>query len=130
MPTEQQVATEALRIANAALPAAGTARAHEPSKVPSPRPDEYVTVAVVRRPGGKPRSGRYSTTGWSLYVMAASARSEENARNWLEKIRAAFESQVITVAGVASTPVKFDSARPVGPDNTWSSGVNTYTFTL
>lgn len=128
MPTEQQVATEALRIANAALPA--TTRAYEPSKVPATRPDEYVTVAVVRRSGGRPRSGRYVTTGWALYVMAASKTSESNARNSLEKIRAALESQVLTVAGVTSTPVKFDSARPVGPDNTWSSGVNTYTFTL
>jgi hypothetical protein len=128
MPTEQQVAAATLGIANTAL--TGPTEAYEPSKVPKQKPSEFVTVTLVRRGGGIPRSGRYTTTGWSLYVMAASKTSESNARNSLEQVGTALEGRVLTIAGVASSPVKFDSARPVGPDDGWSTGVKVYSFTL
>ena len=59
MPTEQQVAAACLAAANAALPA--SVRAYEPSKVPSRRPAEYVTVTLAERTGAVARSGRI---GW------------------------------------------------------------------
>jgi hypothetical protein len=128
MATEQQIVTASLAIANGALPL--TTRAYEPSKVPKSKPDEFVTVTIARRSGGTPRAGRYATTGWALYVMAASKTSESNARNSLEKVGAALEGRVLTVAGLTSTPVKFQVDRPVGPDDGWSTGVKTYHFTL
>lgn len=128
MPTEQQIATAALALANGVLPAA--MRAYEPSKVPASKPNEFVTVTLVRRAGGSPRAGRYVTSGWSLFFMAASRTSEANARHGLDLIRGAFENNVLTVGDDTSTPVRFDNARPVGPDDKYSSGVNTYSFTL
>lgn len=128
MPTEQQIATALLALANGALPA--TVRAYEPSKVPATKPLEFVTVALVRRFGGTPRAGRYTTTGWAVYVMAASKTSEANARNSLEKVGDVLEGQVLTIDGRKSTPVTFNNARPVGPDDGWSSGVKTYHFAI
>jgi hypothetical protein len=128
MPTEQQVANEILARIKAQL--SGEAAAFEPDEVPSPRPGEHVVVTVVRRAGGAPRSGRYSTTGWSAYVMAASQTAAQNARASLQEARQGLESVVITVDGVESTPIRFDSARVVGPDDGWFSGVNVYAFTL
>ena len=127
MPTEQQIATALLTIANAAV---APVVAYEPSKVPATKPAEFVTLALVRRSGGSPRSGRYVTTGWALYVMAASKISEVNARLRHEKVAAALESRTLTVDGIKSTPIKFDSARPVGPDDGYSTGVRVYHFTL
>lgn len=128
MPTEQQVTDSVRGLINAALPA--SVRCYEPDKVPSTRPAEYLVLTVVRRSGGTPRSGRYVTSGWSAYVMAASQTATANARNSLEKARGALESVAITVDGVASTPIRFDNARPVAPDDGWFSGVNIYTFAL
>lgn len=128
MPTEQQVADSVRGLINAALPT--SVRCYEPDKVPSTRPAEYLVLTVVRRSGGAPRSGRYATSGWSAYVMAASQTATANARNSLEKARGALESKVLVVAGVHSTPVRFDNARPVGSDDGWFSGVNVFSFAL
>ncbi|MBM7518274.1 hypothetical protein [Nocardioides nitrophenolicus] len=128
MPTEQQVATVVLDLVNTAL--SEPAEAFAPDEVPSPRPAEHVIVTVVRRAGGTARSGRYVTSGWSLYLMAVSQVSVANARNSLAAAGAALESAVIAVGGVTSTPIRFDSARAVAPDDSWFSGVNVYNFAL
>ena len=128
MPTEQQVVTEVLALINEQL--TGDTNAFEPDEVPSPRPAEHVVVTVARRSGGSPRAGRYATTGWSAYVMAASQTAAQNARASLQESREALEGVVVTVDGEQSTPIRFDSARAVGPDDGWFSGVNVYTFAL
>lgn len=128
MATESQVMTAALTAVNDALPAA--VRACEPSEVPGTRPAEFVVVTLARRSGGTARAGRHSTTGWALYLMAASSTSEANARNTLEKARAALENVVLTVGSESSTPVTFANARPVSPDDGWFSGSAVYHFAL
>ena len=128
MATEQQVASTVLAAINAALPT--SVRAYEPSKVPATRPGEYAVVTVVRRGGGSARAGRHGTKGWSVYIMAASRSSETNARNTLQRAGDAIESAVLSVAGVESTPIRFDNARAVAPDDGWFTGVKTYTFAL
>lgn len=131
MPTEQQVAAVVLGLVNAALPSTGNVvRAYDASTVPVSKPAEFVVVSVARRSGGSPRAGRYVTTGWGIYLMAVSQTSVANARNSLRLAGAAIESQVITAGGAASTPVKFDNQRTVGPDDGWFSGVINYTFGL
>lgn len=128
MATESEVMAAALAAVNAALPA--SVRAYEPSKVPSKRPGEFVTVTLARRAGGSGRSGRYSTTGWALYLLGASLTSEANARNSLEKARTALEGKPLVVGDESSTPVRFDNARPVSPDDGWFSGSSVFHFAL
>lgn len=126
MPTEQQIATVALGLMNAALPA--TVRAYDPDKVPATKPTEYVVLTVVRRAGGSPRVGRRKRTGWSLYLMAVSQTSVSNARNSLRIAGGALEHVNLTVAAATSTPVNFDNGRAVAPDDGWFTGVNVYNF--
>lgn len=128
MPTEQQVAAVVVALIDAALPPSVVVG--DPSTIPDVKPAEFVVVTVARRSGGNARAGRYVTTGWGIYVMAASKSSVANARNSLRLAGAAIESQVLTVAGLASTPVRFDNERTVGEDNDYYSGVNSYTFAI
>lgn len=127
MPTEQQISDVCIAAINAQF---SSTRAYESSSLPASRPAEFIVVTLVRRSGGSPRAGRYVTSGWALYVMAASQTFASNARNSLEKARAALEGVVITVDGVKSTPIRFGDGRPVAPDDGWLSGVNTYQFAL
>jgi hypothetical protein len=128
MATESEILAAALAKINTGMPAAR--QACEPSKVATERPPEYLTVTLARRPGGSPRAGRHSTTGWALYLFAASSTEESNARNSLEKARAAIENEPLVVGDETSTPVRFDNARPVSPDDGWFSGSNVYHFAL
>lgn len=128
MVAEGDVLTAVVAAINAGLPA--SVRAYDHGKVPSPRPNEFAAVSIVRRAGGSPRAGRYSTDGWAVYVMAASLTSSPNARNALRKASEALENKTLTVGGVSSTPVRFDTGRPVAPDDGWHTGVNTYHFTI
>lgn len=128
MPSDNQVVTTVLAVVNEALPPA--VRAYTPSKVPTTLPAEFVVVTVARRSGGSPRAGRYATRGWAVYFMASSATSDTNAGNALRLIDEAIENRPLLVADETSTPVRFDNARPVAPDDNWFSGVNTYTFAI
>ena len=131
MPTEDDVLAAVLAAINDALP--DNVQAYEPSKVPSPRPNDFVSVTVARRAGGAGRGGRYATTGWSVYVMAASSVAlygEDRARNSLRLAGTALENNTLIVADEKSTPARFDNARPVAPDDGWFSGVTTYTFAI
>lgn len=132
MPTENEVASAVLALINAALPSSGAniVRAYDPSTLPETRPEEFVLVTIARRSGGSPRAGRYGTTGWGIYVLAASQTSVTNARNALRLAGAAIESKALSIAGSTSTPVRFDNQRTVGPDGNWFSGVNSYTLAL
>ena len=128
MATESQVVAAVLAAVNAALPA--TVRAYEPSKVPGSRPAEFVQVTVVRRSGGTARAGRRSTRGWAVYFMAASRTSEANARNSLRLAGDALENRALIVGDESSTPVEFNTARPVSPDDGWFSGSSVYHFAI
>lgn len=127
MATESQVVAAVLAAINAALPA--NVRAYEPSKVPGTRPAEFLTVTLAERAGGTSRAGRTSTRGWQVYVLAASANSEANARNSQDKAHNALINRVLVVGSESSTPVALGPARVVGPDDGWFSGSKSYLFT-
>ena len=128
MASEEQVLDEALSLLNAALPDSVTAYAHGP--MPEPFPHEFVRVYLVRRAGGTGRAGRYDTTGWALYVTAASSQFEANARNSLRIVGEALENTVLAVGSEQSTPMRFDNARPITDDKGWHAGVSVWHFTI
>lgn len=127
MATESQVIAAVLAAINAAY---STPRAYEPSKVPTTRPNEFVTVTIAERPGGSVRAGRRSTRGWQVYVLAASSVSEFNARDSLEKAHGALVNRVLAIGSERSTPLALGPGRTVGPDSGWSTGTKSYTFTI
>lgn len=128
MATESEVMAAVLAAINTAMPA--TKKATEPGQLPTPRPNEHTTVTLVERPGGSARSGRRTTRGWQVYIFSASAQSEANARNSLEKAHSALANKVLTVGSERSTPIALGPARPVGQDDGWFSGNKSYTFTI
>lgn len=128
MTTEQQNADAILAALNAAL---APKMAYEVDDVPSPRPAEYVEVQLVRRFGGTARGcGWKGTVGYRLTVFGISQTSASNARMLLEKCRAALEFQHLVVDGQQTTPIQFETANEVAPDDGWLSGFHDYTYAL
>lgn len=127
--TAQETMTAALAALNAALPA--QVRAYDLHKVPSPRPDEYVTVLLMRRPGA-PLSiaGTAGVVGYRIRVRAASHTSVTNVRNLLERCRGALEFARIQVGATRTTPIQFETEDDVTGDDGWFAAYDDYTFAL
>lgn len=120
---------EILARVNAQL--ADPAAAYSLAEVPSPRPAEHVTVVVTRRAGGEQRQcGGTGAVGYRITVRAVSQSDDRNAMNSLEACRRALEFQRLAVAGKTSTPVQFETERPVTQesDGGWFVGVLNFTY--
>ena len=127
--TEQQVVTAVLAVVSGAL--TGGRQAYDVDKVPSTRPAEYVEVSVTRRFGGEPRNDAWvGTTGWRIALRFVSQSSVPDARNMARQAGDALEFAVLTAGGLQSTPVQFEGAEEIGPDDGWFSGLTTYTTTF
>lgn len=125
--TAQGNVTAILATLNAALPV----EAYDLGDVPSKRPSEYVEIVLSRRFGGETRvCQRKGLTGYRLTVRAISRQSAENVRLSLETCRAALEFKRITVGAVTSTPVQFETERPVASDESWFAGVLQFTYVI
>lgn len=86
-------------------------------------PNYYTEVTVTRRFGGEQRNGGGAgTTGWRITTRAV-AKTEGNAR---EMRRRAGLIERTTVGD--STPVAFEGADPIAPDDGWYSGLSTWTY--
>jgi hypothetical protein len=93
------------------------------------KPDNYTEVTVSRRFGGEQR---YSgLRDGQLYRATARqvGKTVSNARNLRAK-SAGLEGVSLTVGSATTTPVEFESAEPIGPDDGWFSGLETWTFAL
>jgi hypothetical protein len=114
---------------NAALPA--QVRAYDFDELPATRPANYIEVTVSRRFGGEQRSVASSTRGgWRVTTRSVSSVSVSNARKNAETVRAALESARLTVSSKKSTPVQFETADPIEPDDGWWSGLTAWTYAL
>ena len=114
----------------AAIDAVVVAPVYEMDEIPTTRPSEYVEFTVERRFGGSQRLGVWiGTTSYRIATRVVSQKSVSNARLMAEGVRSALEFNSLTVAGgTTTTPVMFESAEPIGPDNEWFSGMTLWTF--
>lgn len=111
-----------------ALNALGAA-AYDLQDVPGTPPAWYTEVTVSRRFGGEQRgSGERDGTLWRITTRQV-ARRLGNAQNERAK-SAGLEYRVLIVDGATTTPIEFESADPIGPDDGWFSGLETYTYAL
>lgn len=123
MSTEEQHAAAVI----AALDAAGAAP-YDIDDVPDTLPAHYTEVYVSRRFGGEPRNaGAKGSTGWRIAVRVV-AKTVTNARLLRAKVSAALDDVRLTVDGEPTTPVQFEGAEEIGPDDGWFSGLSTYTY--
>lgn len=126
MATERQHAAAVVAAVNAAL---ANRTAYEPDEVPATRPTEYVEVTVTRRFGGESRlPGRKGTTGWRITTRPVSQSSLTDCQVMAEGVRTGLEDVFLSVAGETTSPVQFESAEPIGPDDGWFSGLSTWTY--
>lgn len=126
--SEQAHVDAVLALLNEAL---APKRAYEVDSVPSPRPAEYVEVQIARVLGGSRRiNARKMTDGYRITVYGISQTHAANARLMLDKARAAVEYARIQIGGAKTTPVQFEVADPVRPDDGWLSGWADYTYTI
>lgn len=103
--------------------------AYDLQDIPSPPPDWYTEVTVTRRFGGVQRaSGVRDGQLWRITVRQVGKRLQ-NAQNLRAK-RASLEEAVLTVAGVTTTPIEFETSGVIGPDDGWFSGLETFTYAL
>lgn len=97
--------------------------------LPATLPDNYTVVTVTRRFGGTQR-GSGERDG-RLYRATARqvAKTISNARNLRAK-SAGLEGSVLTVGSETTTPIEFETAQVIGPDDGWYSGLESWLFAL
>ena len=126
---EQTHAAAVIAVLNAALPAA--VRAYDSDAVPTTPPAKYVEVTVSRRFGGTRRSsGNTATGGWRITTRVIDQNSITNARLTANTVRTALEFVRLSIGTKTSTPVQFETAEVIGPDDGWWSGMTAYTYAL
>lgn len=98
--------------------------------VPGQMPNDFALIALERTYVEPARtSGRPSRSGWRLQLRYV-GRTPDNARLTKLKVEAV-DGAVLTVAGAdPSTPVVFESADRIVPDEGKFSGESVYTFTF
>lgn len=98
--------------------------------VPKTLPAFYTEVTVTRRFGGAPRQdGRSGTEGYRVTARAV-AKNVSNARETRRRQHAALEYAVLSVAGKTTTPIQFEASEPIGNDEGWYSGLETWTYAI
>lgn len=95
---------------------------------PGTLPARYTEVSVMRRFGGNPRSTSQSGVEGYRITTRAVADSAANARNLRTKQHEALEELVLSVDGQFTSPIKFEGAEPIAPDEGEFSGLTTWTY--
>lgn len=98
-------------------------------EVPSRPPDNYTQVTVTRRFGGEQRSSGERDGRLYRATTRQVGKTVSNARNLRTK-SAGLEGAVLTIGSATSTPIEFETADDIGPDDGWFSGLETWTFAL
>ena len=126
---EQTHAAAVVARLNAILPA--TVRAFDLDDMPTELPSKYVEVTVSRRFGGALRSAAVtSISGWRITTRVVDQNSIPNARLSANTVRTALEFYRLAIGGKTSTPVQFETAEVIGPDDGWWSGMTAWTYAL
>lgn len=124
MATDQEVATAFI----ARLTALG-AIPYDYDELPKPLPDNFTTVTVSRRYGGVQRYSGDRDGRLYRAAIRQVGKTVSNARNLRTK-SAGLEGVALTVGSAVTTPLEFETADPIGPDDGWFSGLETWTFAL
>jgi hypothetical protein len=115
---------------NAALPLSARAYDLDDLDQMAELPAMYVEVTVSRRYGGDPRNaGGKGRTGWRVGTRFVAQR-QGNAEHLKTLVTAALEEVRLTVSDQQTTPIKFESAEVIGPDDGWFSGLTLWTYAL
>jgi hypothetical protein len=122
------VSEEEVAAAFIAALAAANAVPYDYDEIPKPLPAYYTEVTVTRRFGGVMRGEKPTTT---LYrgTTRAVAKNVTTARE-MRRRAASLEGTTITVGGIVSTPIQFETEEPIGLDEGYQSGLTTWTWAI
>lgn len=124
------MATEAEHAA-AVIAALTTLQAHpyDLDEIPASA-DKYTEVVVHRRFGGEQRSSGEREGELYRVMLRQVAKRLDNARHLRTK-SAGLVGMVLTIDGETTTPLEYeDPGDPIGPDDGWWSGTQTFTYNL
>lgn len=108
---------------------AASARPYDISSVPATATN-FTQYEVARRFGGNSRStARSGVVGYRVVTWAV-ARTVANAHEMRKRQHAALEGVRLSIGGKTSTPVAFESAEDIRPDEGYFSGATFWTFAL
>lgn len=125
------MATEAEHAA-AVIAALTTLQAHpyDLDDLPTPAPSFYTEVVVHRRFGGTQR-GSGEREGEPYRVLLRQVAKELGNARHLRAKSAGLEGVVLTIDGDTTTPLEYeDPGDPIGPDDGWWSGTQSFTYNL
>jgi len=95
--------------------------------LPAP-PKNYTEVTVSRRYGGQDRlPGSTGRVGWRVTTRQVGA-TVTAARTLRQRAVTALLYQRLTIDGVLTTPIQFESEDPISEDDSWFSGLVTWTY--
>lgn len=104
--------------------------AYDYDDVPTVLPEMYVLISLSRRFGGQSRlDGTTALGGWRLTTLAVGHTIDE-ARFIRDASARALSNARLTVTGLLSTPVTFETEQPLVPDDGWYSGLTAWTYAL
>lgn len=94
------------------------------------KPSDYIEVGLSRRFAEVTRlDPGADIVHWRLTVRAV-AVTGGGARDLLTRARAALDGRMFAVGAETTTPVLFETGAPVGPDDSWWSGLDVWTFAI
>lgn len=97
--------------------------------LPDVLPPRHLVVTVVRRFGGVQRLAGVVDGRLYRIVARAVAKTVDGTQQMLEQVYA-LENQTLTFGAATSTPVAFESADSLAPDQGWYSAGASFTYAL
>lgn len=109
-------------------PALGQWAAYDYDEVPDALPNIFAALTVAQRVGSPVRMcGGRPLYGWRITTRVV-GRTVDEARWAREKIAAEIQDRKLTIDGVESTPVRFETEDQIEPDDGRYSGLTTWTY--
>ena len=106
------------------------AAVYERDDLPSVLPPAYSEVEVTRRGGGNRRKGGPDGRFGLFTITQRTVGRNAKALRAHRDATAAIEGLTLTVGGFVSTPIAFEGADPISPDDGWYVGFRTFTYAL
>jgi hypothetical protein len=120
--------TAVLGALNAVLPATHKAYRMGDPAIVTDNASAYTEVVISRRFGGIARADSTLDSDLIRAMTRAVAKSQADADNQATKNRAALEYASLSIGGVTTTPIQFETEDPVAPDDGWYSGATSWSY--
>lgn len=130
---DEQLHADAIKtVLNAELPTGVDAYEWSDLEALADKPTRYVVFDVTPMYVNRYRVSADKPLGaWRVNTRYVDKVSVKNTRTMRRHAWVALEKRVLTVAGIQTTPICFETAVPIGQDQEfWWTGLDSWTYTL